>query len=666
MIKKFVVLVWLVLFAGLNLLQANPGHNRKPASIDDIMKIRNILEAQISPDGSLILYVISEPDLKENFHNAKIWLVSSFGGKPIKLTNGPRHDNTPRWSPDGRRIAFISDRNGKSQVWLINPAGGEAEKLTDVENGVQDFSWSPDGRQIAFLAQEGETEKETNKDGGDIILVDQNWKMNHIHLINVETKESKQLTRENFSVSPRGGLAWSPDGQSIAFTAVPTPTYIDMYIRTDVCIVNVNTGEINKRVERPGTDRLPKWSPDGSQIAFISTKGKIDWTGNNYLCIIPANGTQPQVLSKSFDESINQYWWSPDGKTIYFPTTQGVTVQLYEISVETGVYKPVTSGVKVHGGFSFSHDFSNMAFLAQDPDTPWEVYVSPVKDFKPVLLTNTNPQLKALDFGKNEIIHWKSPAGMEIEGLLVKPVGYKPGKRYPLVTYLHGGPMAVITYSFAPQFAGPYPIQAEPYSVKLYAGQGFAVFMPNFRGTSGYGERFRKAAVKEIGYGDYDEIMSGIDYLINAGIADSNKLGIMGASYGGYMTFWMVTQTNRFKAACAGAGISNWVSFYGQTDIPEYCETYLGGVPWKNRKEYHRHSPIYYIENVETPTLIQHGEEDFRVPLDQAKEFYLALKKRNIPVEFAVYKGQSHVIMKPRSQKEYMVRNLDWFHRWLK
>lgn len=633
-------------------------------TIDDIMKIRNILETQISPDGSEILYVISEPNLEESFYNTDIWMVSAAGGTPVKLTNGPKRDDTPRWSPDGRKVAFISDRDGTPQIWIINPHGGEAHKLTAVKSAVTDLAWSPDGKVIAYLAPDPLTEEEEKrkKERNDTKLVDQDLKMSHIYLIDVETKESRKLTRGAFHVQ---SISWSPDGRHIVFAAQPTPKASDIY-RTDISTVSVEDGQLEKLVEREGMDASPQWSPDGTKIAFISTDGKIDWVGNTYLCTVSAQGGSIQNLSRSFDERIMSYHWSSDSRILYFSAIQKVTVQLFALSTDTGVVTPVTSGNRVYGGFSFTQDTRTMAFLATDPRTPREVYVSAVTDFHPMRLTTTNPHLEELELGHTEIIRWQSTDGMEIEGLLITPVGYEEGKRYPLLTYVHGGPSGVFMLAFAPQLgAAPLPIQAEPYPLQVFAGRGVALFLPNPRGSGGYGEKFRRANIKDWGDGDYNDIMSGIDALIQRGLADPEKLGIMGWSYGGYMTAWAITQTTRFKAASVGAGVTNLYSMYGQTDIPDAFESYFGAVPWEDREEYERHSPMFFAGHIKTPTLIQHGQADERVPLAQARELYRALKKNQVPVEFAIYPRQGHLILEPKLQADMLRRNLDWFMRWI-
>jgi len=664
--KSFIILFILVSVCifSLHVFQANSTERLRPATIDDLMKIKNIHDARISPDGTRILYVISEAELNGNFYNSDIWVVDTEGGPPFRLTNGPRRDDTPRWSSDGKQIAFISDRDGKNQIWLINPSRGEAWKLTDTKNGVGSFYWSPDSSRIAFLLPEPETEEEKKKqeERGDVILVDKNLKMIHIQVIEVATKKSKQITRGDFSVD---SLSWSPDGEKIVFSGRPTPKVPDLF-NTDIYTVSIDKGNIQKIVERDGVDTWPRWSPDGKTIAFVSNDGRNEWIANWYICVVPADGGFSRNISKGFDEFISSCIWSSDSRRLYFQASQGVSTQLFAVSIEKEKIKQISSGKCVYRNFSFSKDSSKMAFLVSNSNTPNEVYFSSVNQFKPSRLTQTNPHIQKIALGKTEVIRWKSYDGLEIEGLLIKPVGYEEGKQYPLLIYIHGGPSAKFGISFSPQIGGSSPIQGESYPLHVFAGHGFAILLPNPRGSYGYGEKFRRANVKDWGNGDYHDIMSGIDYLINSRIADPDKLGIMGRSYGGYMTSWIITQTDRFKAASLGAGMSNLISFYGQTDIPGFMEFYFSGDPWTATEEYQKQSPITFAMNAKTPTLIQHGEKDARVPLPQAWEFYRALKKNKVPVEFVIYPRQGHSSREPKFQLEMMRRNLDWFTRWLK
>jgi dipeptidyl aminopeptidase/acylaminoacyl peptidase len=636
-------------------------------TVADVMKIRNVTEARIAPDGSRVVYVISEVDFKEGVYNTDLWLVSAKGGDARRLTRGPRRDDSPRWSPDGKQIAFLSDRGGSVQVWLIAPDGGEARKLTDSKTLVKSFAWAPDCKRIAYLAPDPDTEEEAlrKRDRSDVQVVGQGIKMNHLHLLDLDGNEARRLTGGTFDVA---NFSWAPDGSRIAYAARPSPQADDGQ-HADIHVLDVAAGKSKPLVERPGLDTLPKWSPDGKRIAFVSSDGSRDRLANTVLCVVPTEGGKPRNVSGSFDGRIDYgsddvFHWQPDGERLFFTADQKTTRQLFSVTVDGGKVRPETAAARVHDHFTFSRDGAHLAFVAEDPATPREVYLSPSTEMKPQRLTHTNPQLDEIALGAVEVVRWKSKDGMDIEGLLVKPVGFQEGKRVPLLVYAHGGPALRFGRGFS--LYPPGPPQASRYPLHVLAGQGYAIFCPNPRGSDGYGLKFRVANVKDWGGGDFQDIMSGLDALIERGLADPDRLGVMGWSYGGFMTAWTITHTNRFKAASAGAGVMDLFCFYGQTDIPTFLERYFDGVPWRRRELYFKHSPMSYVGNVKTPTLIQHGGSDERVPLAQSKELYAALKRRKVPVELVIYPRQPHNPTEPRLQQDVLQRNVDWFNRWLK
>ena len=628
----------------------------KKFTYEDIVKIKRVSPPRISPDGKYIAYVVTEADLEKSAYNSDIWLVPTRGGEPLKLTNSPKADRFPRWSPRSDKIAFLSGRSGKTQIWLISPFGGEAVKLTDSETGVSSFVWAPDGKSIAYLARDPETkeEKEKKKKKEDAIVVDERFKMNHIWIIDLETKKARRLTEGNFNVN---SFSFSPDGKKIVFSAAPTPKVPD-YFNSDIYIVPVSGGKPEKIVSTKGPDANPRFSPDGKYIAYISQGGSDEWWANSYVFIIPATGGKPKNLTKKFDEEVRDFFFSPDSRYIYFSGGKGPTYQLFRVEVPKGKLKQITGGAGVFSSFTLSGDGKMLAYIYQDPKNPPEVYCSSVVPFsKGRPLTDTNPQLKEFAYGETELISWKAADGWKIEGVLVKPVGYQKGKRYPLLVIVHGGPAGVFTLRFAVN-RGAYPIQ-------MFAQKGYLVLMPNPRGSGNYGEKFRKANLRDWGGKDYKDIMAGVDYLIKKGMADPKRMGIMGWSYGGFMTSWVITQTNRFKAASVGAGVTNLYSFVGITDIPEFMRSYFKAYPWEDPSVYMAHSAMYHIKNAKTPTLIQQGKEDARVPAPQTRELYIALKKLGVPVCYVLYPRQGHGIREPKFIMDAMRRNFEWFNRFV-
>jgi len=628
-------------------------------TVDDLMGIRNLTEVRISPDGTRVAYVVSVPDLEKNRHDSDVWLVDREGGAALRLTAGLGRDDHPRWSPEGDRIAFLSDRSGATQIWTIAPSGGEAVPLTELKGGAGSFTWSPDGRLLAMLLPDGAAAGDDAPDKPASELIRPGETPRHIHIFLADARDGscRQLTRGDFSVE---SFAWSPESGRIVYAARPTIRVPDLF-NSDLRIVDIGSGRERDLVARPGPDTSPAWSPDGDRIAFVSTNRRMEWIANWSICLVSAEGGEVRNLTPRFDEFITRCTWSADGGRLFFQANRDVTTQLFALEVESGRIAAVSSGRRVYGGFSFSRDSRTAAFTASEPSRPGEVFISNLDSFRPARLTDINPQLEGIELGPMEVIRWKSPDGTEVEGILLKPVGFEPGRRVPLLTYVHGGPSGKFAYAFSPQIGGGSPIQGETYPLQVLAGHGAAVLMPNPRGSYGYGEKFRMANVGDWGGRDFQDIMSGIDALIERGIADPERLGIMGRSYGGYMTAWSITQTTRFKAASLGAGMCNLVSFFGQTNIPGYMEYYFGEDIWKFGDLYRERSPLTHARRVRTPTLITHGEKDPRVPLPQAREYYHAMKRAGVPVEFVIFPRQGHSFHEPRMQREALLLNLEWF-----
>ena len=651
---------FLALGPGIEDLHAvEDGRASRPATIDDLMGIRNVSDTRISPDGALVAYVVSAPDLEKNLHDSDVWLAAADGSRAWRLTAGPGRDDHPRWSPDGRRLAFLSDRGGRTQIWTIEPERGEAKALTSLPDGAGPFTWSPDGRRLALLLPDGAADPEKKKPEGRPVSIDAGLAPPALHIFLADAIDGScvQLTRGGFSVE---AIGFSPDGKRIAYSARPSSRVPDLF-NSDLYVLDIESGRTRTLVVRPGPDTSPQWSPDGTRIAFITTGERLEWIANWSIALVPAEGGAISSPGRGFDEFVTACAWSADGKRLFFQANQGVTTQLFALDAASGAHVQLSSGRRVFGDFSFSRDSATAAFTVTDSAQPADVFVSRLEPFQPMRVAETHPQLKGLALGTTEIVRWKSFDGLEIEGLLLKPVGYEPGRRRPLLTYVHGGPSGKFGCGFSPQIGGSTPIQGESHPLQAMAGAGFAIFMPNPRGSYGYGERFRMANVRDWGHGDFLDIMTGIDALVDRGIADPDALGLMGRSYGGYMTAWAVTQTDRFKAAALGAGMSNLVSFYGQTDIPGYLEYYFGGDPWTAKEEYEKRSPLSFAPRVKTPVLITHGEEDSRVPLPQAREFLRALERAGVPARLVSFPRQGHVILEPRSEREIMALNLAWF-----
>lgn len=621
---------------------------------DDVVALRTVGDVQISPDGKWVVYTVTRADLEQNASEADIWIASTAGESPSRLTTSKKNDTSPRWSPDGRRIAFISAREEKPQIFLMSAFGGESERLTEHKGGVRTIAWSPDGKSIAFIAEQEPTPEEEKriKDKDDAIVVDTNYRFNRLWVLDVATKKARLLaTTDVVASDPQ----WSPDGTVLAYTTMPTPKADDGSL-SDIWVIPVGGGAPRMLMRNAGSDQSPRWSPDGTQIAYVTSE-RTD-VRQSQLAVIPASGGPPRMVAPRFLHQPGAPTWSPDGRTLHFMAPVQTRSQLFAVAASGGEPRALTDVRGVVSGATFSRDGRSVAFTLSDPQRPADVHVATMGAggvLAPRRLTDHNPQVRDLSLGTAEVVKWKSSDGMDIDGVLLHPVGYQPGRRYPLVAYIHGGPAGAWTETFAAGWSNPG---------QVLAGQGFAVFYPNPRGSSAYGERFLRANIRDWGAGDYRDIQTGIDALVARGIADSTKLAQSGWSYGGYMTAWTLTQTNRFKALVVGAGLTDMYSMYATNDIPRALDGYFGAEPWNDTTEYRKRSAMTYIKNARTPTLILHGQADLRVPVGQAQELYSGLKKNGVPVQLVFYPREPHGLQEPRHQLDKMRREVEWIRRW--
>ena len=611
-----------------------------------------------SPDGKWIAYTVREAVMEEekSEYLTHIWLSTVDGSRSFQLTQGDKSCSSPTWSPCGKWIAFSSRRSGKQNIWIIRPDGGEARQLTDVKTSVGSFKFSPDGKWIALLMTDPDTEEEekARKARNDARIVDTDFKYTHIYRFGfnpscTDKPEPERITEGDFEVN---GFDWAPDGGSIVFTHQNTPL-IDDWRTAEISLVPAEGGEIKPLVRNPGYDSGAVFSPDGKTIAFISDRGKDHWARHWRICLVPAAGGDVTVLPETRDSRPFLLEWAYDSNGVYYEETQGTSTYLFLMPADGSPLKRITSSEGVTFDLDVSEDGSMVAFAWEDLESPPEIYVSAVDGGDIVKISNINSHLPDLPFAKSEVISWKSFDGLEIEGILHYPLGYEEGKRYPLLLNVHGGPAGVYIRTFT---AGSllYPYQA-------FSAKGFFVLRPNPRGSSGYGWEFRFANTSDWGYGDYKDVMAGVDYLIDKGLADPDRLGVMGWSYGGFMTSWVITQTDRFKAAAVGAGVTNLVSFTGTTDIVGFIPSYFEGELWERDEVYRQHSAMFQVGNAVTPTLILHGENDARVPIGQGYELYNALKRKGVEVQMVVYPRTPHGPREPKLLLDAMRRHVDWF-----
>ena len=641
-------------------LLASAGPSQTP-TIEQSLNLKSVSSPRISPDGRYVAYQIQKTNWEENAFETEIWIAVVETGDTYRLTNSKKSNSNPVWSPDSKRLAFISDRDGKRQIYLIAPAGGEAIQLTNVETSVSSLSWSPDGTSVAFTAADPETKarKDRKERYGDYEVVQSDYSFTHLCTISVTpgTNEKKaepvRLTEgSNFSVN---GFSWSPDSRRIAFSAAKDPD-ISSSGTADVYVLGVGDKSLKRIVDTAGPDNNPVWSPDGRQIAYQTANGReFFYYTNSLIAVTPAEGGSRQVLTETFDESPGIVEWGRDG--IYFGSLLKTSSHLFRIDPATKAIEQLSKPAGYAASqFSFTSDFKQMAFVGAGANDYPEVYVSQVRQFQPKRLTSLSEQLKEFRLATREMIEWKSTDGTPIEGVLIKPVGFDPAKKYPLLVVIHGGPTGTDT---------PVVRGDRYYPIEMFAAKGALILRPNYRGSAGYGEKFRSLNVRNLGVGDYWDVISGVDHLIKQGMVDRDRVGAMGWSQGGYISAFITCSSDRFKAVSVGAGISDWMTYYVNTDIHPFTRQYLKATPWEDPEIYQKTSPIFYVKNAKTPTLIQHGEQDKRVPIPNAYELRQALEDRRVPVKMVVYKGFGHGIDKPKQQRSVMEQNYDWFVQWV-
>jgi dipeptidyl aminopeptidase/acylaminoacyl peptidase len=660
-------LVFVLCVAACALALASEG---KHLTIEDALAFVDVSAPQWSPDGKWIAFTGTEWNRKEDRRDTHIYLVAATGGEPIRLTNGERGESAPQWSPDGTRIAFLANRDApnpaapaapRNQIWLISARGGEAEKLTDEEATVTQFRWSPDARQIAYIVRDTPKDKaerdKQRREKFDAIVVDSNFLYSHIWAINLADRKKHRVTDGTFTASDP---QWSPDGQRIAFVAgkqgAQESSFTDIAEdrNTDIYVVPSAGGTARQLTTNLGPDADPRWSRDGKQIAYIASNDPLEWAEKDDLMLVDAAGGMPRNLTGAYEDSINgPPKWSPDGQTIYAAGASGVYGQLLRIALTGGAPQPVFASRGAYNAVDLSSDGQMLAFAFNDAKAPSNIWIANANGQGAKQLTFFNPQVKEFTLADTEVVKWKAPDGLEIEGLLVKPVGYIAGQRYPTLLYIHGGPYGQFSFGWNR-------------NAQLYAAHGYAVLMPNPRGSTGYGHKFETANLRDWGGKDFQDLMAGVDEVIRRGVADPDRLGVLGGSYGGFMTFWTITQTDRFKCAIGHAGISDWYGFFGQTDVPDLMAYGLGGPPWTARETYAKWSPMTYVDRVKTPIMITHGEQDRRVPIQQGELYYRALRRRGVETVFVRYPREPHSISEPNHQIDLAKRQLAWFDKHLK
>jgi dipeptidyl aminopeptidase/acylaminoacyl peptidase len=657
---------------------ARSGRGRN-LTVDDYFRIKDVEDAQISPDGKWVAYVVTTHDVKEDKDKKRIWMNSTSGGDAIALTNEDANSTHPRWSPDGKYLGFSSERgNEKKQVWLLPRGGGEAEQLTNTVQDVNAFEWSPAGERVVLVLQDAspeDLEAAKKKEEGkadeeqkektrtrpwvidrlhfkedEIGYLDR--RRTHLYVFNLTDGKVKQITFGDYDDSEP---AWSPDGKSIAFTSNRSADP-DSNFNSDIWVVSVDGDDAAKALRQittsPAEDLMPAWSPDGKTIAFVTQiDPKLFWYATYHLAVVAASGGEPRVLTKNLDREVSAPRFSPDGRWIYFIAEDEGTQNLLRVAPSGGeITRPIAGRRKVEF-YSISHD-GTLAATLSSPNLPDEAYLLPANGVLRRLSNVNDEAIAGIELAAVDYVQFKSKDGAVVAAFVIKPPGYTTGVKYPAILWLHGGP----TLSHQAEF---------DFRAQILAANGYVVVQPNPRGSSGYGEEFCKAIFADWGHKDYEDDMAAVDYVVGQGIADPEKLAVGGHSYGAISTNFIITQTHRFKAAISNAGEFLYIVNYG-TDLYSRHWEYELGLPWENRALWEKLSPFSRLKEITTPTLVLGGDVDSNVPITNGEQLYQSLKRLGVPTMLVVYPGEYHDFVRPSFVKDLYERYIFWYGHYVK
>ncbi|MDI3340112.1 MAG: S9 family peptidase [Sphaerobacter sp.] len=661
--------------------------SKRALVVEDLLALSVIADAEISPDGTTVAYVLKRADRERNTYTSAIYLAPTDGrgaaGRPQPFTAGQQQDTEPRWSPDGRQLAFVSDRSGTPQLYVMNVAGGEPRQVTTLARGVSTPQWSPDGTRIAFLSSEGNgvDDEIRNRPGGFIRRVERlqyrfdalgyiDDRFSHIWVIDVAGGAPRRLTWGDYSVH---SFAWSPDGQFIAFSANQEDEANPLF-HSQLYVIPVAGAAAAgaRRVSQDSEIALwPAWSPDGQAIAFVGRRPGARAGANNEIYLASPAGGALRCLTEGFDRSpgtgsYSDVWsprehallrWTPDGRAVFFTASDRGRVGLYRATT-AGEVTLVVGGDRSIGSVSQSRDGARLAFVAGTFTNPCDVYCCSADGSEERRLTQVNADLLgAVHIQEPEHFTFASfDGGFTVDAWLIRPINFDPAQRYPLVQIIHGGPHSIFGHTFF-------------FDMQLWASQGWNVLFINPRASQGYGEAFATVNIGDWGGGDWREQETALDLAIARGGVDPERLAVTGLSYGGFMTNWIIGHTDRYRVAVSENGISNLVSFYTTSDIGWYwLEKEMERSVWDNLEWYMERSPISYVTRMKTPLLLLQAEADYRCPIEQGEQLYTALRARGVPCKMVRFPGESHAQLSAGKPETRLVRReetLRWFQRYL-
>lgn len=650
--KKIVLLSILAILTLNTLLSAQ---EKRPMNFVDVVSLKRVSSPRLSLDGKQLLFTMSEACWKENKVISHIHRINTDGTGLVQMTNGKDGESGGNWSADGRTIAFITKRNEEEQIYFLNNSGGEAIEFTKHEGGVNFFEWSPDGKKIYFVATDPKSkeEKKKEKEKDDAFLFEQDWKHRHLWVIDVESKEEKRLTEGDFTVR---SFKLSRDGTKLVYSGTPTPLYDDV-LNAEIYLMDLSDSSRIRVTENTVYETSIELSPDNRHILFVADADEKlqDHYYQSSLFIIPAEGGTPKLILPDFKPEFYGATWSADGKQIFFVANMGVRTEIFSVTVKNKKVRQLTDGKHAIYGFDYAPKINTIAYQVNSPHNPCTLWMTRMKSFSPRMVHDPYPELREFKLARYEAVQWKGTDGQTVEGILIYPVDYEEGKPYPLLAHTHGGPASSDKMTF------------DGYA-HARAGRGYAILKPNYRGSTGYGNDVLRDMVGHYFLHADDDVISGVDYLVERGIADPEKLGTLGWSAGGHMTNWLITETDLFKAASSGAGASNWISMYAQSDVRIYRTPWFLGDPWhadSPLQTYREHSPIFRVHRASTPTLILVGENDRRVPMPQSVEMYRGLKANGVPTELVVFPRSGHGPRELRHRLYKMNKEFQWLEKYI-
>jgi dipeptidyl aminopeptidase/acylaminoacyl peptidase len=632
---------------------------KKVMSIIDFLNIPGVSNPALSPDGSDLVYVLSESDWESNRQVPHLWRVNLNGEDPRQITYGEKGERSPAWSPDGKHISFLAQRGDSegNQLFVMRADGGEGRQLSDHPTSLSSYAWAPDGQYIYFLASDTlSAEKEAAlKKNDDVYAYDENYTQRHLWRINVESGAEERLTEGDFTIAD---YDLSEDGQTLVVHRAPNPLY-DNYSDSEVWIMKVDGSEAVQLTDNKVGESSAILSPDGSQVAFVAFANEdFDFYYNDKLFLMNADGSgQAVVPMKAFSGEVNGAEWSADGQSIFFTANIGTAVQLFEYDLASQKWNQITEGEFSLGNWRYYPKLDKHLMSVAHAKSPGELFHW--ENGAPKQITHHYDYLyDTFQLPTQQVISWKGVDGVTVEGVLYLPYNYQEGTRLPLVVQTHGGPASSDKYGMSRSFTR--------YNAVL-TGKGYAVLQPNYRGSTGYGDDFLRDMVGGYFRQSHLDVMAGVDHLIEEGIADADRLVKMGWSAGGHMTNKIVTFTDRFKAASSGAGAVNWMGMYAQSDVRTYRTPWFGGTPWQKDAPidvYWDNSPLKDIHKVTTPTLVVVGESDPRVPLPQSVEMYRAMRSNGVPTHLYVAPREPHGWQELRHRLFKINVELEWFAKY--